>query len=176
MIKIVPLASVDADAVEALLDAAFGADRRARTAYKLRTGVKALPALSFAALDGDGLVGSLQSWPVALLEAGGAVSSITLVGPVAVSPLVQRGGIGKTLMTAMLEAADREGHDALLMIGDPEYYERFFGFTASATQQWDLPGPFERHRLLARITREGGLPSVGHVIPDPAFASLPISA
>jgi predicted N-acetyltransferase YhbS len=176
MIKIVALASVDADSVEELLDAAFGTDRHGRTAYKLREGVCALPKLSFAALDGAALVGSLQSWPVALEGPDGNRSAMTLVGPVAVSPSVQRGGIGKALMQAMLETADREGFDALIMIGDPEYYERFFGFSAVATQQWSLPGPFDRHRLLARIKRDGGVPSVGRVIPDPDFASLRINA
>jgi predicted N-acetyltransferase YhbS len=51
-------------------------------------------------------------------------------------------------MTAMLgQAADRE---PLVLIGDPEYYGRHFGFIADATANWELPGPFERRRLLAR--------------------------
>jgi predicted N-acetyltransferase YhbS len=176
MIKIVPLGAVDAAAVETLLDAAFGADRRERTAYKLRAGVDALPFLSFAAIEAEQLMGSVQSWPVALEAQDGSLWPMTLVGPVAVSPAVQRGGIGKLLMQAMLGAAEREGHTALIMIGDPEYYERFFGFSAAPTQKWELSGPFERHRLLARITSEGGVPAVGRVIPDPTFASQPINA
>ena len=176
MIEIVPLATIEAASVEDLLDAAFGADRHGRTAYKLRQGVTAVPELSFAAIERQTLVGSLQSWPVALETGDGGLAPMTLVGPVAVSPSVQRGGIGKMLMQALIKAADSEGHDALMMIGDPEYYERFFGFSAAATQQWELPGPFERHRLLARITRDGGIPVAGRVIPDPAFASLAISA
>ena len=39
--------------------------------------------------------------------------------------------------------------DALMLIGDPEYYGRFFGFTAERTGGWRLPGPFEPRRLLA---------------------------
>ncbi len=38
----------------------------------------------------------------------------------------------------------------MAMIGDPEYYGRFFGFTADATANWELPGPVERRRLLAK--------------------------
>jgi predicted N-acetyltransferase YhbS len=101
---------------------------------------------------------------------------MTLVGPVAVVPDGQRGGIGKALMTQLMSAASAQGHDALVMIGDPEYYGRFFGFAADATQQWDLPGPFERHRLLAYVTRAGGVPAAGRVIPDPAFATEAIPA
>lgn len=172
MLTLVPLHTVPDDEVEALLDAAFGADRHQRTAYKLRDGAAANPSLSLAAFDGEQLVGTIQCWPVALETPGGTPCPMTLVGPVAVLPDLQRGGVGKAMMAEMLKAAEVNGHDAMIMIGDPEYYERFFGFSADATQGWSLPGPFERHRLLARITRPGGIPTVGRVIPDPAFAQL----
>lgn len=176
MAKIVPLDRIAPVDVEALLDAAFGADRKARTAYRMREGVSAVPALSFAALDGDRLVGTLQSWPVALESLDGNLTPMTLVGPVAVLPDLQRGGLGKRLMEALIKAAAEQGHDALMMIGDPEYYGRFFGFAAEATGGWVVPGPVERRRLLARISRPGGVPAVGRIIPDPAFASGRIAA
>jgi len=74
-----------------------------------------------------------------------------MIGPVAVEPGRQRDGIGRRLMTQALDAAAEHGLDrALMLIGDPEYYTRFFGFDASRTAGWRLPGPVERHRLLAR--------------------------
>ena len=176
MIELVPLHAVAAPLVEALLDSAFGADRHARTAYRLREGVAAHPALSLAALERDRLVGTIQCWPVALETPEGVLRPLTLVGPVAVLPDVQRGGVGKAMMTRTLQEADARGHDALVMIGDPEYYDRFFGFIAAPTQQWELPGPCERHRLLARISRAGGVPAVGRIIPDPSFATLGATA
>ena len=96
----------------------------------------------------------------------GARVPLTLVGPVAVSPALQYSGIGRTLMTHMLRIAEAGEADALMMIGDPEYYGRFFGFTADETGGWHLPGPVERHRLLARIRRAGGVPKVGVIGPD----------
>lgn len=164
-IRLAPLADADPHAVEALLDAAFGVDRHRRTAYRIRAGTSAIPALSFAAFDGSRLIGSLQSWPVALDHV-----PMILVGPVAVAPDVQRGGVGKALMTALLDAAPR---DPLVMIGDPEYYARFFGFSAAATQGWQVPGPVERHRLLARF--DGPLPEAGMLGPR-AFALAGTSA
>jgi predicted N-acetyltransferase YhbS len=158
-VTITPLSHADPDAVEALLDAAFGADRHTRTAYRIRAGMTAIPALSFAAFDGRKLVGTLQSWPVSI---GG--TPLTLVGPVAVDPLVQRGGIGRLLMTSLIDAAPGT---PMTMIGDPEYYGRFFGFTADVTGGWDAPGPVERHRLLAR--NPNGLPNAGMLEPR-AFA------
>lgn len=176
MTSIVPLGGIAPDRVETLLDAAFGVDRTARTAYRLREGVAFLPGLSFAAIDKDGrLAGTLQSWPVAIRHAGG-LAPLVLVGPVAVDPARQRSGIGRAMMDALLAQADAGAADALMMIGDPEYYGRFFGFTAHATSGWALPGPVERRRLLARIRREGGLPAEGAIIPDPAFASVAATA
>lgn len=165
MTEILPLTQIAAADVEALLDAAFGKDRHERTAYKLRVGTSAIPALSFAAVQGDRLVGTLQSWPVRIESRTGEFSPLTLVGPVAVSPSLQRSGIGRTLMAHMLDVADAGAADALMMIGDPEYYGRFFGFSADATAGWLLPGPVERHRLLARIRRSAGVVKEGVIGP-----------
>ena len=161
MIEIVPLAPERDAAVEDLLDAAFGPERRARTAYKVRGGGSPLRALGFAATMGDRLVGSIQCWPIVLTDETGTRWPLVMVGPVAVAPDMQQGGIGRRLTEAALAAAAREGlGEALMLIGDPEYYERFFGFTAARTGQWRLPGPFEPRRLLAR----GAVPDVAGVL------------
>lgn len=153
------MSDIAPSAVEDLLDAAFGADRFGRTAYRLRAGMAAVPALSFAAVEDGELVGTIQCWPVAHHAPGGAATPLVMVGPVAVRPAVQRGGHGRTLMAHMLKAAETAADSALMMIGDPEYYGRFFGFTANATGAWDLPGPYEKHRLLARAVNGHGLPT-----------------
>ena len=147
------------DAVEALLDRAFGLDRRERTAYSIRTDATPDPRLSFGALADGVLVGSAQCWPVELARDTGGVARMTMIGPIAVDPAMQRAGLGRRLTAAVLRAAQSCGaDDALMLIGNPEYYGRFFGFDASRTRLWRLPGPVERHRLLAR----------GRGIPDAA--------
>lgn len=151
-VTLTPLSNAGPEAVEALLDAAFGADRRGRTAYRLREGAVAIPELSFAAWEGARLVGTLQSWPVALCRADGS-DTLVMVGPVAVVPDLQTQGIGKALMAALIDAAETTGADALMMIGDPEYYERF-GFTAAPAAGWRIDGPYEQRRLLARVRRD----------------------
>lgn len=148
---ITPLLPAHEAAVEDLLDRAFGPDRRERTAYKVRGDARALPTLGFVAEEDGELVGSIQCWPVALHRDGGGAAALVMVGPVAVEPGRQRGGLGRLLTAAALEAAARTGEDAALcLIGDPEYYGRFFGFSADRTGLWRLPGPVERRRLLAR--------------------------
>lgn len=154
MIALLPLASVDPEAVEALLDRAFGPGRGARTAYRVRAGTSPIPELSFAAVGEDGaLIGTIQCWPVELARDGGGTVPMIMVGPVAVTPERQQSGIGRLLMDRMLAAVEGcglPGSDALMLIGDPEYYGRFFGFTAEETGGWRLPGSFEARRLLAR--------------------------
>ncbi|MES2097850.1 MAG: N-acetyltransferase [Pseudomonadota bacterium] len=159
MLEFVPIAAVDPAAVEALLDRAFGRDRHGRTAYRLREGVDAIPGLSFAAVEDGALIGTIQCWPVMLTGDDGRDHFLVLVGPVAVEPTRQRSGLGKELMHQSLDAALESGDDsAMMLIGDPEYYGRFFGFTAETTAGWRLPGPVEQHRLLARGM---GVPNVG---------------
>ena len=153
------MSDIEPQAVEALLDVAFGSDRFGRTAYRIRVGVDAVSALGFALVEDGELIGTIQCWPVAHRAADGTATPLVMVGPVAVRPDLQRGGHGRALMARMLDAAETEADSALMMIGDPEYYGRFFGFTADATGKWDLPGPYEKHRLLARAVNGHALPT-----------------
>jgi predicted N-acetyltransferase YhbS len=89
-------------------------------------------------------------WKKAFVADIGDDAPLVMVGPVAVAPDRQDIGIGRLLIHHALEAADSTGQDALMLIGDPEYYGRFFGFTYDRTSAWRVPGPVERHRLLAR--------------------------
>ena len=166
MATLIPLSDVDPALVEALLDRAFEPGRHQRTAYKVREGTDWLPALSFAAIDeNDDLVGTIQCWPVSLTDATGRMHPMIMVGPVAVLPEHQGLGYGKALVTASIGSLSPEAPLPQVMIGDPEYYGRFWGFTNAATQNWELPGPFERHRLLVRCDNPGVLPEKGMLGP-----------
>jgi hypothetical protein len=70
---------------------------------------------------------------------------------------------------AMVAAA---GGDPLMMIGDPEYYERFFGFSAAQTADWRIDGPVERRRLLAYNPLNRPIARTGRILPrtDARFA------
>jgi len=172
-ILIHPIADADPAGVERLLDRAFGPDRHGRTAYRLREGVAAMPDLSFSAIDRGELVGTLQCWPIELASPDGSATPLVLLGPVAVQPERQRHGIGRGLMRAALAAADASAADPLVLIGDPEYYERLFGFHAAPTQGWTLPGPVERRRLLVRLTEGQTVPAEGLLGPRAGVGTSP---
>jgi predicted N-acetyltransferase YhbS len=164
--NIIPLDQVDSALIEALLDRAFEPERHRRTAYKVREGTDWLPALSFAAIDeNDDLVGTIQCWPVALTDSAGKRHPLIMVGPVAVLPEHQGRGYGQALMLASLGALSPEAPLAQVMIGDPEYYGRFFGFSNEPTTGWSLPGPYEQRRLLARADNPAVLPRDGMLGP-----------
>ena len=166
MLRFVPLAEIAPEQIEQLLDRAFGRDRHKRTAYAVRAGTQPIAALSFAALEGEALLGTIQCWPVALAGDDGSRTPLVMVGPVAVDPPRQQAGLGHALMAQMLAAAAQTGaDDRLMLVGDPEYYARFFGFSAARTGRWRLPGPFEPRRLLARGEAVPDTP--GELGPDP---------
>lgn len=165
-LTLIPLDSVDPALIEALLDRAFEPERRQRTAYKVREGTDWLPGLSFAAVDSEGrLIGTIQCWPVALTDPAGRAHPLVMVGPVAVLPEAQGAGIGRALTGASLAALDPRAPLPLVMIGDPEYYGRFWGFSAEHTGGWQLPGPWDPRRLLVRCDNPAVLPKEGMLGP-----------
>lgn len=166
MANLIPLDNVDPALVEALLDRAFEPQRHTRTAYKVREGTDWLPGLSFAALDEDDrLAGTIQCWPVALTTPEGRGFPMIMVGPVAVLPELQGQGYGKALMSAVIASLNPQAPLPQVMIGDPEYYGRFWGFSNEHTGGWTLPGPFEQHRLLVRCDNPAVLPREGMLGP-----------
>jgi predicted N-acetyltransferase YhbS len=177
---IIPLEAVEPAMIEEVLDRAFGPDRHARTAYRIREGMAWLPGLSLAALDeNDLLVATIQCWPVGLQTKQGQVP-LVMVGPVAVVPERQGEGFGVGLMSAMIaedvrlaglrgrssSSSEALGQTGLpqVLIGDAAYYGRW-GFSAAMTGGWRCPGPYEQDRLLARGNGLAAMPAEGMLGP-----------
>ena len=142
----------DAAAREALLDAAYGAARFAKTSERLREGRQPARGLSLVAIDCGQIVGTVRLWHVTV----GPAQSALLLGPLAVHPDHRCRGIGSALVRRAIARARLAGHRAILLIGDAAYYGRF-GFTAAQTGHVWMPGQFERDRLLALELQPGAL-------------------
>ena len=176
----------DAAAREQLLDVSYGPVRFTKTSERLREG--RLPEVALVATEGRRVVGSVRLWPVsagpgrhsrceasATLEPRGG---LLLLGPLAVAPDLRKRGIGSALVQRALREAGRLGHGAVLLVGDAPYYARF-GFSSEKTGALWLPGPYERHRLLAAELVPGALDGArglvrasGKSAPRPDLATL----
>ena len=141
----------DSDAIERLHERAFGPGRFARTAYLLRERTQGLSELSFSALVGTLLVGSVRVSPVL----AGDLPAL-LLGPLAVEPAFEGRGIGAALMTTTMDRARDRGQSLVLLVGDEPYYRRF-GFLRVPVGQLSTPAPVDPDRFLAAELAPGAL-------------------
>ena len=148
----------DVRAREALLDRAMGPNRKRKSSEAIRRGRLPADGLAFIARSLSGaVIGTVRLWHV---DAGGKAA--LLLGPLAVAPEAKGTGIGSALMIHAVEAAERLGHQAILLVGDAPYYERF-GFER-APETLAMPGPFARERFLALTFTPGALDDVAGVL------------
>ena len=84
--------------------------------------------ISLVADDGGELVGQVAFSPVTI---DGADRGWFGIGPVAVRPDRQRGGIGSRMIREGLEMLRQQGAAGCVLVGEPAYYGRF-GFRADA--------------------------------------------
>jgi predicted N-acetyltransferase YhbS len=153
-LQILPETPDHAAAIESLHERGFGPGRFARTAFRLREGVPPVPGLSYVALVGTLLVGSVRLSPIRI----GATPAL-LLGPLAVEPAFAGRGIGTALMTTALDAARANGHRLAVLVGDEPFYVKS-GFRRVPHGRVRLPGPVDPDRLLAAELFPGALEGV----------------
>ena len=162
---IVPQSPSHDAAVEALLDQAFGLDRRTKSSYRLREGETAKDGLSFMAVAENGdIVGTISFWDILLGRKG---TKALLLGPLAVHPDWQSTGIGQNLMHHGIEAAKLAGHQLILLVGDAPYYAKL-GFEKVPENQLLMPGPNDPARLLFLELTPGSLGNAKGLIRSPS--------
>ena len=102
---------------------------------KLRNSGNYLPELALVAEDEDGrLIGHIMLTRIAI-----ALNKVTpentlgilLLAPVAIALERRNNGLGSILIRESLKRAKNKGHAAVILVGDPHYYERF-GFISAA--------------------------------------------
>ncbi len=163
----------DIEAREALLDQAFGETRTRKSSERLREDRLPAEGLAFIAAEGKRVIGTARLWNIAC----GNGKQVLLLGPVAVVADCRSRGIGGALVRHAIAQASRLCHDAVILVGDPEYYSRF-GFSGAKTGALSMPGPFERRRLLGRELKAGALDGARGMIAPAGrcvakFANLP---
>jgi predicted N-acetyltransferase YhbS len=164
----------DIDAREVLLDDSFGETRYRKSSERLREDRLPAEGLSFIASEGRRVIGTARLWSVSV----GNGTQALLLGPVAVAEDCRSRGLGGAMVRRAIQAARKLGYGAIVLVGDPAYYNRF-GFSGEKTGALWMPGPFERHRLLGRELKAGALDgargmiaATGRPVPMPDLAAL----
>lgn len=158
-------ADTDAQAVDGLMKAAFGAVRSQRAVWHLRPGPP-VQSLCLVASKNNKICGSLRFWEV--LVCG---RPQLLLGPLAVQPELHGQGYGRALVIDGLRRAQQQSQwDFVLVSGDPDYYPKF-SFSAVAAGQFIWPGDIAPNVLHIRALHKTGLDS----LPDGPSAILPIT-
>ena len=140
----------DEPSIAALNEAGFGPGRYAKTAYRLREGVRPVAELGFVAVENGTLRGSVRFWPV---KVDG--EDVLLLGPLAVDSAQRGRGIGISLMQA--------GIAAILLVGDEPYYSRV-GVAQLRPGRVQFPGPVDASRLLGLALADGALENLTGLI------------
>lgn len=147
MFKIAASRCEDHDAIEHLLDRAFGPDRKAKTSYRYRDDVRPVDGLALVARDGERLVGAINYWPILI---GRQAAPALLLGPLAVEPTRKGTGIGAALIRTSLAMARAAGHRIVLLVGERDYYGRF-GFEPAGPHGIVMPGEPDRLMLTTLV-------------------------
>ncbi len=128
---------------------------------------EASPLISLVAEEEREVVGHILFSPVVL--AGRPELRLMGLGPMGVLPERQRQGIGSALVEAGLAECRREGFDAVVVLGHPEYYSRF-GFVPSAQFHLACEFPVPAEVFMVKELEPGCLKgATGVVSYHPAF-------
>ena len=144
-----------ADAIERVLDRAFGPGRHAKVSERVRERGAALePALSRVALnDAKEIVGVCRIWRVS------AGQPVYFLGPLAVDPAAQQAGLGLTLARDAVAACRAKGGNGVVLVGTESFFAPL-GFSVVPNGRLRLPGPVDPARLLWLELRGGGFNNV----------------
>ncbi|MBE9186275.1 N-acetyltransferase [Microcoleus sp. LEGE 07076] len=129
----------DVEAVRSVNVAAFGRENEANLVDRLR-GIAS--TFSFVAVQSDRIVGHSLFSLVAVEGKCSSKLSVLGLAPVAVLPDYQRQGIGTLLIREGLKECARSGFEAVVVLGDPDFYSRF-GFVPASSKnlgcEYDVP-------------------------------------
>jgi putative acetyltransferase len=152
----------DDDAIKRVVDQAFGRDAESGLVEALRG--SDLAAVELVATEENEIVGHMLMSALSVFVDDEPVPSLALA-PLSVRPDLQGTGIGTALIDVGLDVARVREWQAVLVLGDPEYYPRF-GFSAEAASHLDAPYSGEAFMALELV--EGALDGEDGLVVYPA--------
>ncbi len=163
---LVPEAPAHAEAIERVLDRAFGPGRFAKPSEHVRAFAPALASLSRVASVGPAVVGVCRISGIAIGDA-----PAFFLGPLAVDPDMQHAGLGHLLVKAAIEACAADGRaGAIVLMGEPSFFSAL-GFMQIPGGRVQMPTPVEARRLQWLELRDGALDALSGAVSPPRAAN-----
>lgn len=140
--------------------------------HVLRNRESYLPELHFVAEYNGEIIGNILYTRTFILDNKGVKYEVLGFGPLSVSPLYQRNGIGDMLVEKTSKLAAELGYKAILISGNPDYYHRF-GFRPAADYGIILSDGSTGDFFMALELEDGALSGIsGKYYEDDAFHTL----
>jgi len=158
----------DAEAVHAVLVAAFGRVAEARLVERLRASARIVCAM--VAEEKGRVLGHVVFSRIAV-ESGNSETPVLALAPLAVMPAFQRLGIGSALVSAGLARCRELGHARVVVLGESAYYGRF-GFVPASRFGLKCPFPVPEEAFMAielepdAFAQVSGVVRYGHEFDD----------
>ena len=152
----------DAPVADALIDAAFGPGRFAKTAERLREGNRLRADLSVCAWDGEVMAGVVRQWSVLAGE-----TPAVFLGPIAVDKAWRSRRLGRALIERAVALSDAAGERLTVLVGDQSYFGPL-GFQPVPRGRITLPGPVDPRRILWRGREAADLVAAGGLLRVPS--------
>jgi len=131
--------AIDFSTIYELNKAAFGQDNEAKLVDALRSSKSFIPDLSIVATIDNKIVGHILFTKIKIKDLNKEFDSLALA-PMAVSPELQKLGIGGQLIKHGLLKATELGYKSVFVLGHEHYYPKF-GFTPA--DKWNIKAPFD---------------------------------
>ena len=152
----------DSETVREVHTAAFGGrEDEARLVETLHAAGASSVSLVAVEEASDNVIGHLLFSPVEI-EGGGPSISVVGLAPIGILPEFQRKGVGSQLIRAGLEACQEARYDAVVLLGEPDYYSRF-GFGRASGYGLGNEYGVDEHFMVLEL-RSGALGSSSGIV------------
>ena len=137
--------------------------------HKIRTVPAFVKELSYVACDGQTVIGNIIYSRAKVVDGQDQAFEVLCMGPIGVLPAFQKKGVGSELMHCTIEKARALGFKAIILFGNPAYYQRF-GFVNAQKYGITTPTGENFDAFMALELFEGALEGIGgKFYGDPVF-------
>lgn len=137
--------------------------------HNLRKSKEYIPQLDLVVIYDTKIVGHIISSKARVIDNKNNEHELLCVGPFAISPKIQKMGIGTQLLSHSISTAKEMSYNGMVLFGDPNYYHRF-GFDDASKFGITTKDGLNFPQFMALELQENGLNEIeGKFFDDKAF-------